>query len=200
MTGDVIGPRLARTCLAGFLFLFLADVSTSRARPHPLYQQPATPAATNNLSLADLPRAPSKWFQGFHGYSKALSAQKDTGRDIFIYFARPNTPREKGLCRWLENKGIKSLPVRKILRQYIKVRVDLPGNPGNQKLARKFHVHKTPAVFIQLPNGWRNRCTTFDWSNRRPKLLTPEELVELFVSHSSAVYQPLAEKLREKSK
>ncbi len=134
---------------------------------------------------------PRKWFHGAAGYQKALGIQKNCGADIFVYFARPNTPNEKGLCAWYEKRGLKTLTVRRILREYIKVRIDLPGNPKNEELARRFRVHKTPAVFIVHPNGWRSRCTIFSWENRRPRLYSPEDLVEFMLRNSSSNYLPL---------
>lgn len=131
---------------------------------------------------------PKKWFHGAEGYKKALDYQKETGADIFVYFARPNTPNEKGLCAWFEKRGLQTINLRQLLREYIKVRIDLPGNPDNQELARSFKVRKTPAVFIVHPDGWRSRCSIFSWENRRPRLYEPDELVEFILRNSSSNY------------
>ena len=133
---------------------------------------------------------PSKWYKGARGYEKAIELQKSSNADLFIYFIRPNTPDEKGLCSWFENKGIKSLPMRQLLREYLKVKVPLPANPKNQELAEKFNVRKTPAVFVIHPDGWRNRCTVFHWDKKPLKLLDPEELTELIRLSSSEKYHP----------
>jgi hypothetical protein len=140
---------------------------------------------------------PSKWLRGAKGYAKALEIQSQTQTDIFIYFVRPMTPDEKGLCKWFETRGVKSLPVRRLLRQYVKVRVPLPANPDNQDLAEKFFVNKTPAVYIVHPDGWRNRCTVFKWDEKPIKLLEPEEMVLLFRQNSSEKYQPPKEEEEE---
>ncbi len=144
-------------------------------------------------------KIPTKWFNGAKGYEKALEAQKQTQADIFIYFVRPNTPNEKGLCTWYENKGIKSQPVRRLLRGYVKVRVPLPANPRNQDLAKKFKVRKTPAVFVIHPDGWRNRCKTFNWDEKPLKLFEPDDLAENIRLNSSDKYQPAKEALSEES-
>jgi hypothetical protein len=129
---------------------------------------------------------PSKWFHGARGYEKALPIQEQTKAYMFIYFSRPNTPDEKGLCRWFENRGLKKLPVRKVLRNLIKVKVVLPGNPRNQDLAEKFWVNKTPAVYVVRPDGWRNRIKVFNWENNRPKLKESDEIAELIRQYSTA--------------
>jgi len=134
---------------------------------------------------------PHRWFHGARGYQKALEIQQTNQADIFLYFARPNTPDEKGLCAWFEKRGLKTLKLRQLLREYIKVRIDLPGNPENQELARQFHVRKTPAVFVVHPDGWRSRCTIFLWKNRRPRLYPPDDLVEFILRSSSSNYVEL---------
>lgn len=136
------------------------------------------------------PDIPWKWYRGARGYEDALEIQKATQADIFIYFIRPNTPDEKGLCSWLEKKGIRSQPVKELLREYVKVVVPLPANPRNQDLAEKFHVNKTPAVFAVHPDGWRNRITVFHWDEDPLKLLEPEELEKAIRLNSSEKYHP----------
>ncbi|MBN1268904.1 MAG: hypothetical protein JXB04_04900 [Kiritimatiellae bacterium] len=149
---------------------------------------PARAQAPQGAAAADDPRIPTKWFQGAKGYEKALELQKTTAADLLIYFSRPNTPDEKGLCNWFESKGLAALPVRKLLRGYIKVEVVLPGNPDNQKLAAEFRFNKTPAVYVLHPDGWRNRCHVFEWENKRPKLLEPDELARVIRLSSSEKY------------
>jgi uncharacterized protein YodC (DUF2158 family) len=140
-------------------------------------------------------KIPTKWFKGAKGYEKALKLQEETQADIFLFFTKPNASdsKEKGRCKWFNDKGIKSLPVRKMLREYIRVRVPLPANPRNQDLAKKFKINKTPVVYIVHPDGWHNRCNLFHWDSDRLEIFTPEELVTEFTAKSSAKYQPAEE-------
>lgn len=132
---------------------------------------------------------PSKWFQKAKGYEQALELQAETGADIFIYFTREAPSDEKGLCRWFESKGLSDVKIRKYLRDYIKVKAPLPSNPDTQKLAEAFEVGKTPAVYIVQPKRRPQKCAVFDWTDKKPKLLSADEMIEVFRVRSSERYQ-----------
>jgi hypothetical protein len=134
-------------------------------------------------------KIPNSWFMKAKGYEKALALQKETGSDIFVIFTRDAPANEKGLCEWLESKGLNTSKVRDYLRSYIKVSVPLPSNPESQKMAENFDVRKCPAVFIVQPNGRQYYCKVFEYPDGHPKLFPPETLVELFRARSSEKYQ-----------
>jgi hypothetical protein len=134
-------------------------------------------------------KIPNSWFSKAKGYEKALLLQKDTGADIFVVFTRDSPANEKGLCEWLESKGLSMSVVRDYLRDYIKVSVPLPSNPECQKMAEDFEVRKCPAVFIVQTDGKRYFCKVFEYPDGHPKLFPPETLVELFRARSSERYQ-----------
>ncbi|NCC49769.1 MAG: hypothetical protein EOM20_01005 [Spartobacteria bacterium] len=119
---------------------------------------------------------PSKWFQGARGYEKAVEIQQELDVYMLIYFARPNTKNEKGLCKWFESKALNTVTMRPVLRKVVKVRVDLPGNAKNEELAKKFWVNKTPALYVTRPDGWRYSVKVFDWTDSKPELKDPEEI------------------------
>ena len=130
----------------------------------------------------------TKWFQNGKGYADALALQKQTGADIFVYFARYQES-EKGLCTWWEKKGMQHPDVEKLLRDFIKVKFTFPLNRDDQALADKWKVNKCPTVFVVQTNGWHGRCMVFDWPGGNPKLKSPEELtssiIEAAISGSS---------------
>ena len=138
-------------------------------------------------------KIPGRWLKKAKGYEEALEIQKETGADIFLYFARMVPSDQKGLCRWFEGKGLKTSPVNRLLKGYIKVQVTLPSKSADEDLAKKFKVGKCPAVVIVQPNGWKQYCRVFDWPQGKPKLKDPNELVEHFREQSSAKYQEPAE-------
>ena len=134
-------------------------------------------------------KIPNTWLSKAKGYEKALALQKETGADIFVYFSRPASSGEKGLCEWFESKGLNQGKLRDYLRDYIKVQVPLPSNPESQKLADQFQVKKCPAVFIVQTNGFEQFCRVFDWSTGKPKLFEAEQLIEFFRARSGPRYQ-----------
>ncbi len=152
-------------------------------------------AAGSQAQLAGRPgdttdeKIPSKWFQKAKGYEEALEIQKQTGADIFIYFTRESPANEKGLCRWFENKALSDVKLRRVLRDYIKVEVPLPSNPDSQRLAEKFRVGKTPAIYIVQTNGFTQTVKVFDWSDGRPKLDPIETIIETIRVRSGPRYQ-----------
>jgi len=138
-------------------------------------------------------KIPGKWFKKAKGYQEALEVQKETGADIFLYFARMVPSDQKGLCRWWEKRGLKSSPVNRLLKEYIKVQITLPSKKEDEALAGEFKVGKCPSVVIVHPDGWKRYCKVFDWPQGKPKLKDPEELVEHIRSRSSEKYQQPAE-------
>jgi len=143
-------------------------------------------------------KIPVKWYQKAKGYQKALTLQKETGADIFIYFTVQAPPNQKGLCTWWERKGARNMKVKKYLRNYIKVQVPLPSNPDSQKLAKQFKVKRCPAVFVVQTNGWQQYIKVFNWDTGKPKLREPEELIELIRARSSDHYALPPEEEKEK--
>lgn len=134
-------------------------------------------------------KIPSKWFLKAKGYEEALELQKQTGADIFIYFTRESPASEKGLCRWFENKALSDVKLRKYLRDYIKVHVPLPSNPDSQRLAEKFKVGKTPAIFVVQTNGFTQTVKVFDWSDGRPQLDPIDTIIQTIRTRSGSRYQ-----------
>lgn len=134
-------------------------------------------------------KIPSKWLLKAKGYEEALKLQKQTGADIFIYFTRESPASEKGLCRWFENKALSDVKLRKYLRDYIKVHVPLPSNPDSQRLAEKFKVGKTPAIFVVQTNGFTQTVKVFDWSDGRPKLDPIDTIIQTIRTRSGSRYQ-----------
>ncbi len=148
-----------------------------------------TPSIGHAEDNSDTPDLPNKWFQKAKGYEQALELQQKTGADIFIYFSRQAPSDEKGLCKWFENKALSDIKIRKYLREYIKVQVPLPSNPDCQRLAETFQIGKTPAVYIVQQKRHPQRCPVFDWSDKKPKLLTADEMISVFRVRSSERYQ-----------
>ncbi len=131
----------------------------------------------------------NKWFNEFKGYQEALELQKQTGADIFLYFVRFLPEDEKGLCHWFETRGLAQLPVAKLLRDYLKVKVTYPLSKDAEAAMADFKVTKCPAVYIIKTDGHHNRCMVFEWPGGKPELLDANKLVELFRSKSDARYQ-----------
>jgi hypothetical protein len=131
----------------------------------------------------------NKWFNGVKGLDEAQALQKTFGADIFLYFARYSPNDQKGLCNWFEKKGLAQPGVAKFLKDYLKVKIQLPLNRDDTEAVASFGVNKCPAVFIVLPNGRHNRCAVFDWAGNQPKPLSPDELISTFRDKSTARVQ-----------
>ncbi|MBU0678581.1 MAG: hypothetical protein KJ626_10735 [Verrucomicrobia bacterium] len=126
-----------------------------------------------------------KWYKKAKGYEEAVEIQKDTGLDMLVYFSR-QAENEKGLCAWWEKTGMKSTEMKRFLDTVIKVEMPLPANPETQRIADQFKVGKTPAVYLVHPDGFKRKCPVFEWDiDKRPKLLEPKPMLELFVRASS---------------
>lgn len=143
-----------------------------------------SPAGTVAAPAAGV-EAPGKWFKNAGGYQEALEIQKQTGADIFLFFANIDDDNQKGLCNWLETRGFDAGPVRKFLKEVIKVKATIPSNDDTEALAAAFGVKKCPSVYMVHPNGKRMRCNTFTYENKRPELPEPEVLAEQFRSQTS---------------
>ena len=130
----------------------------------------------------------NKWFNGLKGYNEALEIQKQTGADLFVYFARYYPNSEEGLCKWWEKRGLRAPEVDKYLEDYIKVKFQYPMNKKEEEATAVFKVRKCPAVFIVHTNGFKSYCKVFDWPNNEPKLRTPDELIEIFRARSGLKY------------
>lgn len=79
--------------------------------------------------------------------------------------------------------------MNKYLRDYLKVQIRFPLGKKDQETLARFDVTKGPTILILKTDGKHNYCKVFDWATKQPKLLEPNELVELFRSKSSAKYQ-----------
>ena len=131
----------------------------------------------------------NKWYQDAKGLVEAREFQRRTNADLFVYFARYNASDEKGLCRWWEKSGMHDPAVAKFLRDYIKVQVVTPVSSKEEKELVDFKFNSCPAIFIVGTNGRPQRCQTFDWTGGKPDPLSPDALIKLFRSKSSAQYQ-----------
>jgi hypothetical protein len=132
---------------------------------------------------------PNRWFDRGKDFNQVLEIQKQTGADIFIYFERLVPDDQKGLCKWFESKGLKTGPMNRLLRDYIKMKISLPAKGEDEALAQKFDIKACPTVVILRPDGGKSFCKPFDWPNNKPELKDPEKLVELFRASSSERYQ-----------
>ena len=130
----------------------------------------------------------NKWFNGLKGYNEALEIQKQTGADLFVYFARYYPSSEEGLCKWWEKRGLRAPEVDKYLDDYIKVKFQYPLNKKEEEATADFKVRKCPAVFIVHTNGFKSYCKVFEWTNKEPELRKPEELIEIFRARSGLKY------------
>jgi hypothetical protein len=139
-----------------------------------------------SISRADGDVPATRWLNGVKGLTEAREIQRQAGADILVYFASYNSSDQAGLCHWFENGGLGQQAVAKYLRDFIKVKIILPLNRDDSNAVADFRVNKCPAVFIVPPSGWHKRCAVFDWSQSRPQLLSPADLVQLFRSNSSA--------------
>ena len=167
----------SRVHLASLVFFSAFLMEHALLAQQPLPAQPA----------AKVPEL--EWFRGASGYADALELQKKTGADIFVVFYRDDLPNEKGLYAWMKTKGFESIPVHNALRDYIKVKVELNKKAHEKLASQEFNVKKSPATFVVWPNGWSKRCSFFDWSNKQPQLLKPEEMVEELKKNSSSSAQ-----------
>ncbi len=133
----------------------------------------APPAASGDAaSYSD-----KKWYQNGKGYAEALEIQKNTGAPLFVYFARYGESDEKGLCHWFEKRLLQVPTVEKELRSYVKVKFMFPLNKDDTAIAEQFYVKKTPAVYAVPAEGQRQRLTPFNWTNKSPKPVLPDEFV-----------------------
>jgi hypothetical protein len=138
---------------------------------------------------AEVPR--NKWFSGRKGYEEAKVIQDQTGANMFIYFANYGIQDEKGLCNWWEKAGLNDGKVNKFLRDYIKVKVELPFSNRDEELFKSFRVNKTPAVFIVAPGSrYPARCNVFNWENNRPRPKEADELIKMFGEASATPEKP----------
>lgn len=134
-------------------------------------------------------RIPSKWLKKAKGYEEALELQKQTEADIILYFSRMAPPDQKGLCKWWETKGIKTMPMSRLLKEYVKAQITLPSNSADEDLAEAFGVKHCPTVVVVHPDGSKRYAKVFDWPQGKPKLKDADELVEHIRSLSSERYQ-----------
>lgn len=143
-------------------------------------------------SAADpTPKFPeNKWFSGAKGYEEAAELQKQFQCDIFLYFSSSYPKDQAGLCSWFERHGLGQPKVNKLLRNYLKVQVRLPLGKKDEVVLGKFGAKKGPTVLIVQPDGKSNYCQVFEWPGGEPKLLTADQLVELFTSKSSPRVAP----------
>lgn len=128
-----------------------------------------------------------KWLGGLKGYHEAVELQKQTGADMIVYFADYGPNSQKGLCNWWEQRGMDSGEVKKLLDEFIKVKVELPLNSREEEAFTAYRVNKAPAIFVVRPDSldFPSRVTVFDWEMKKPKLKEPEEIAELIRSRSS---------------
>lgn len=137
---------------------------------------------------------PKQWFDGERGYEKAKELQEQTGADILLYFFRYDKSDEKGLCRWWETKGLQHGHVSKFLRDYIKVKVQMPLKKREEETFAAYKFNKTPAVFVVTPSGrFPARIQVFDWPNNRPELKQASELIDAITKVSTPKAEPPAE-------
>lgn len=131
----------------------------------------------------------NKWFNGVDGLEEAKELQKQFDADILVYFARYSPNDQKGLCNWWEKRGLAQQPVQKLLRDYLKVKIELPLNKKDTEAIAPFNVNKCPALFIIQPDGKRGRFQVFDWPGGEPKVLSPDQIIANIREKSSAKYQ-----------
>jgi hypothetical protein len=131
----------------------------------------------------------NKWFNGVKGYEDALEYQKQNGQDVFVYFARYYPNDEEGLCKWWEKKGLNDKAIDEYLEGYIKVKVLYPLGKKDEEAMKDFKVGKCPSIAIVHTNGFKTHCKVFQWTDKKPELMKPDELIEVFRARSGPRYQ-----------
>jgi hypothetical protein len=132
-----------------------------------------------------------RWFDGERGYLEARELQEQTGADILLYFFRYDHKDEKGLCIWWERHGLQNGKVKKLLHDYIKVKVQMPLRKKEEETFSAFRFNKTPAVYVVKPTGFPTKLAVFDWPNNKPELKEGSELVELIEKASTPKTEPV---------
>jgi hypothetical protein len=145
---------------------------------------PALPLLAQDSSSESV-RIPSRWFQRLRGYHEALEMQKQTGADLFLYISHTSPAGAKGLCSWWEKRGLKTGPVERVLRDYLKVEIMLPAERETRELAEQFRLWQGPTIVIIHPNGNRRSINVFDWPDGKPSLKEPEAIAQLILQSSS---------------
>lgn len=174
-----------------------APVSPAPAAAVPAGSAPSAPPASSSripAELVDSPRwdlIPHKTFDKPKDYAEILELQRQTGACLLVYFRNNNDSSEKGLCNWFEKSIGLTRDWQKATRPYLKLTIVLPGNSATTELAARYHVQKTPSIFVVKPNDPRPmRLPVFEWnSNREPKPLPVETVIETLLKFSTEAYQ-----------
>lgn len=149
---------------------------------------------TASAALAQPPGQPTKpelkvprekWLDGERGYLEAKEIQEATGADILLYFFRYDIKNEKGLCTWWERHGLQNGDVKKYLKDYIKVKMQLPFRKKEMDTFSPFLFKSCPAVFVVKSSGYPTKINVFDWPGNEPKLKNAQELISLIEAASS---------------
>lgn len=145
-----------------------------------------TTALAQPPQTAPVPKVPKgTWFDGERGYIEARELQSQTGADIIMYFFRYDIKNEKGLCTWWERQGLQNGDVKKLLQDYIKVKMQLPFRKKEMDTFGQFRFNSCPAVYIVKPTGFPQKINVFDWPGNQPQLKNGHDLVDLIKSASS---------------
>jgi hypothetical protein len=175
-----------RLIVIGIVILLLCGFALPLVARQPFPPPPPKKQARETLQQeADLDIPELTWFKGETGYEEAQALQKQTGADMFVLFYNLNDKSEKGLFKWLENRGLKTTDVRTLLRDYIKVKIRMNKKATREIAQRDFMVKSTPATYLVWSNGWTRRCQFFDWSGTRPRLENSETMARIILTNSS---------------
>ena len=134
-------------------------------------------------------KIPNKWFKGARGYEEARVVQRETGADIVIYFSKMSPPDQKGLCRWWEKRGLQVGPVKRTLKEYIKVKLSLPGTSDDRELVKKFKLTSAPKLVVVQTNEFSKYVACFEWPFNKPQLRKPDDIAEDIRRGSGERYQ-----------
>jgi len=141
------------------------------------------PSAQPAAQELKVPR--EKWLDGERGYLEAKEIQEATGADILLYFFRYDIKNEKGLCTWWERHGLQNGDVKKYLKDYIKVKMQLPFRKKEIETFSQFQFKSCPAVYVVKPSGYPQKITVFDWPGNEPKIKSGQEIISLIEAASS---------------
>lgn len=100
------------------------------------------------------PDIPEKWFERSSGLEQALELQKETDADILLFIAsrKPAGPAKRS--RAFEDEFLRSRIMREFLKDYIKVKLTIPGDADTTKLAaERFYVQYGPRVILLKPKN-----------------------------------------------
>ncbi len=136
------------------------------------------------------PDIPERWLERGRGLREALEIQEATGADMLVYISSRDPPGPANRSSYFERRVLRSREFDAAIRDYIRVKLIIPGDRDSNEFAERHRVRFGPRLLILRPGGFAISIGPYTRDEHDQFILGEEdEILRLIRARSSPRHQ-----------